>query len=114
MFEDQPFAAWLLGRTGRTTIKNSIPIEDRCGIADGASLAVRTVSLSPSDVARIKGSGAAQDAYFAACAEVLGYLEAIAERLENAPVPDKNTNWGHVAEMQHLASQLRAIAEPEE
>lgn len=75
MFEDQPFASWLLGRR--------------------------------------KSNQSAQDAYFASYAEARGYLEAIADRLDNARAPDENTDWGHVAEMQHLASQLKAIAEPQ-
>ncbi len=55
----------------------------------------------------------AQDAYFARYAEARGYLEAIADRLDNAPSPSENTDWSDVASMEHLASQLRAIAGPE-
>jgi hypothetical protein len=54
----------------------------------------------------------AQDAYAAAHAEAVAYFEKIADRLQDAPAPDDNTNWSHVANMAHLVDQLREIVEP--
>ena len=55
---------------------------------------------------------AAQDAYAAAHAECMGYLEALRAKLEDADAPSDMTRWGHVGDMAHLADQLRKIVEP--
>ena len=52
-----------------------------------------------------------QDAYAAAHAQAMGYLETLSARVENADAPDEMTNWSDVANMAHLVDQLREIAE---
>lgn len=56
---------------------------------------------------------AAQDAYAAAHAECMAYLEAIRAKLDDADAPSDATNWGHVGDMASLADRLREIAEPD-
>lgn len=55
----------------------------------------------------------AQDAYAAAHFEALRWLEEIRTQIEDAPAPDERTNWAHVGDMQHLAFQLKEIAQYE-
>ena len=56
---------------------------------------------------------AAQDAYASTHAECTGLLEQIRDTLDNAPAPDDTTTWSHVANLAHLADQLRTIVSPE-
>jgi hypothetical protein len=53
-----------------------------------------------------------QDHYAAAHAEASAHLEAIIERLDAFTAPSDETNWADVANIAHLADQLREIAEP--
>ena len=55
-----------------------------------------------------------QDAYAAAHAQAMAYLETLNARIENADAPDELTNWSDVANMAHLVDQLREIVEPAE
>ena len=56
---------------------------------------------------------AAQDAYAASHAECMAMLETLRARIEDADAPSDETNWSHVANMAHLADQLREIVEPQ-
>lgn len=53
-----------------------------------------------------------QDAYASAHAEAAAYVLQIMERIEDAKAPDDDTNWSDVANMAHLADQLREIVAP--
>ena len=55
----------------------------------------------------------AQDAYAAAHAQAMAYLETLNARIENADAPDEMTDWSDVAGMAHLVDQLREIVGPE-
>lgn len=56
----------------------------------------------------------AQDAYASAHAEALALLAILRDRIEDMEAPSEQTSWGHVADLNALVSQLRAIAEQEE
>ena len=56
----------------------------------------------------------AQDAYSSAHAEALDLLATLRDRLDDMEAPSDQTSWGHVADLNALVTQLRAIAEPEE
>jgi uncharacterized protein Yka (UPF0111/DUF47 family) len=54
---------------------------------------------------------AEQDAYATAHAKASEYLASISDRIQNAGAPDDMTGWWNVADMEHLADQLRRIVE---